>query len=291
MSIGFLAGAATFAKGFVPIEVRDTSLTYVRISTFSALSSAIEAAVAASTRALDKPDVPLVISTTKFAVNIMLDLLIISRFHVGSHQPTINMQAGIQLTCNMTAAFVGLGYFLWTTTRSSLRDYHPEGNDDDYSEPINTHPSLRALLVLLRPGLLTLIESAIRNALYLWLVTTIVAVGSTYATAWGIFNTIRWGLVMVPVQALEATSLAFVGHRWGAWRREIGTNTLKPGRVAFRTILRIVKPALLALGIAVAVEVPVAIALSLRGARSFARYLSDSEEVAEVTAYMWRTID
>lgn len=28
----------------------------------------------------------------------------------------------------------------------------------------------------------------------------------------------RWGLVMVPVQALEATSLAFVGHAWGVWR-------------------------------------------------------------------------
>jgi hypothetical protein len=202
------------------------------------------------------------------------------------------MQAWIQLTCNMTAAFVGLGYFLWTTTRSRLRDDHPEGNsNNDHTEPTNTRPSLRALLVLLRPGLLTLIESAIRNALYLWLVTTIVALGSTYATAWGIFNTIRWGLVMVPVQALEATSLAFVGHRWGAWRREIGTNTLKPGRVAFRTILHIVKPALLAVGIVVAIEVPVAIALSLRGARLFARYLSDLEEVAEVTAYMWRTID
>lgn len=50
--------------------------------------------MAAATRALDKPDVPLVISTTKFAVNITLDLLIISRFHVDSHQPTINMQAG-----------------------------------------------------------------------------------------------------------------------------------------------------------------------------------------------------
>ncbi|KAK4160658.1 hypothetical protein QBC43DRAFT_337940 [Cladorrhinum sp. PSN259] len=292
MSVSFLAGAATFAKGFVPIEVRDASLTYVRISSFSALSSAIETAVAAATRALDKPDVPLVISTTKFAVNITLDLLVISRFHVGSHQPTVNMQAGIQITCNMTAAFVGLGYFLWTTMRSSLRDDHHDGNNNtDHTEPTNTRPSLRALLVLIRPGLPTLIESAIRNALYLWLVTTIVALGSTYATAWGVFNTIRWGLVMVPVQALEATSLAFVGHRWGAWRREIGTNTLKPGRVAFGTIVHIAKPALLALGIAVAVEVPVAVALSLRGARSFARYLSDSDEVAEVTAYMWRTID
>lgn len=58
ISIGSLAGAATFAKGFVPIEVRDTSLTHVRISAFSALSSAIETAVAAATRALDKPHVP-----------------------------------------------------------------------------------------------------------------------------------------------------------------------------------------------------------------------------------------
>ena len=137
-------------------------------------------------------------------------------------------------------------------------------------EPTNTHPSLRALILRLRPSLLTLIESAIRNALDFLLVTTLAALGSTPATACGFFNTIRWGLVMVPVQALEATSLAFVGHRWGAWRRDIGTNTLKPGRVTFRTILRIVKPALLAVGIAVAVEVPVAIALSLRGARSFA---------------------
>jgi Na+-driven multidrug efflux pump len=292
MSIGFLAGAVTFARGFVPIEVRDASLTYVRISAFSAFSSAIETAVAAATRALDKPDVPLVISSTKFAVNITLDLLIISRFHVGSHQPTVNMQAGIQLTCNMTAALVGLGYFLWTTTtRPNPRRNYPTEEEETHAEPATTLPSLRALLVLLRPGLLTLIESAIRNALYLWLVTTIVALGSTYATAWGVFNTIRWGLVMVPVQALEATSLAFVGHRWGAWRREIGTSTRKPGRVAFLTIPGIVKPGLLTLGIAVAVEVPVAIALSLRGARSFARYLSDSVEVAEVTAYMWRTID
>ncbi len=109
MSIALVAGAATFAQGFVPIEVRAASLTYVRISAFSALSSAIETAVAAATRALDKPDVPLVISTAKFAVNIVLDMLVISRFHVGSYQPTVNMQAGIQLTCNMTAAFVGLG--------------------------------------------------------------------------------------------------------------------------------------------------------------------------------------
>lgn len=62
------------------------------------------------------------------------------------------------------------------------------------------------------------------------------SLSTTYATAWGVFNTIRWGLVMVPVLALEATGLTFVDHRWGA--------------------------------------------------KSFARYLSESDEVAEVTAHM-----
>ncbi|KAK3997965.1 hypothetical protein QBC44DRAFT_376395 [Cladorrhinum sp. PSN332] len=46
--------------------------------------------------------------------------------------------------------------------------------------------------VMEEASLLTLIESAIRNALSLWLVITTVALGSTYDTAWGISNTIRW---------------------------------------------------------------------------------------------------
>ena len=285
MSVAILGGAETFATGFVPVEVRQASLTYIRISAFSAFSSAVEAAVAASTRALDKPDVPLVTSTVKFGVNIVLDMLLISRFHVGSHQPTVNMQAGIQLACNMTAAFVGLGYFLWTMSWKHHRQSRSDGRDS------KTNPSFRALRVMLRPGLLTLAESAIRNVLYLWLISNIVSMGSTYATAWGVFNTIRWGLVMVPVQALEATALAFVGHRWGSWRREIGTSTRNPGHTPFKTIFRMVKPALVSLVLALVVEIPLAIFLSIWGARSFARYLSGSDEVAAVTAYMWRTID
>ncbi|OTB16412.1 hypothetical protein K445DRAFT_332138 [Daldinia sp. EC12] len=286
MSIAFIAGAATFAQGFVPIEVRAASLTYIRISAFSAVSSAIETAVAAATRALDKPDIPLVISTTKFAINIVLDMLVISRFHVGNFQPTINMQAGVQLACGMTAAFVGLAYFLWTTNLQHRNHQLPR--IEAYAR---IQLSFRALTVLLRPGILTLAESAIRNALYLWLVSTIVALGSTYASAWTIFTTIRWGLVMVPVQSLEATSLAFIGHHWGSWRRSIGKTTRRPGRVALKTIMRITRPALISLAISLLVEVPLAIFLSIWGARSFARYLGQPDEVADITAYMWRTID
>lgn len=214
MSIGFVAGAANFANGFVPIEVRQSSLTYIRISSFSALSSAIETAVANGTRALDYPDVPVLISSIKFAVNIVLDLLLISRFRVGNFEPSVNTQAAVRLACDLCSAFAGLLYFFhiarWKAPapgRSSI-----------------SRPTIKALKVLLRPGIITFIESAVRNALYLWLVSGIVSMGTDYATAWGVFNTIRWGLVMVPVSTMEATSLAFVGHAWGAWRKSVGVD-------------------------------------------------------------------
>lgn len=237
MSIVILAAAPAFTAAFVPGAplTHAASVKYVRISAFSALASAVEVAVATSTRALDRPDVPLVISSVKFAVNIVLDLLVVSRFHVGGHTPTVNSQATVRLVCDLSAAAVGLAYFVGSSLRAwkrrlGLGDANgaaaaapaQHNNTPSTPAPEAAQPppglSLTALKTLLPPGSLTFVESAIRNTLYLWLVSGIVAMGSDYATAWGVFNTMRWGLVMVPVQALEATSLAFVGHAWGVWR-------------------------------------------------------------------------
>lgn len=277
MSFIFLGAANSFAKAFVPVEIRHQSINYVRISSFSALTSAVESAVAASTRAMDMPDVPLVLSSVKFIVNIVLDLLLISTFHVGSHNPTVNLQAGIQLICSIVAASAGLIYFFVVQTKST-----PNGQ--------RTYPTLNALRVLLRPGIWTLVESAVRNALYLWLITTIVSLGNTYATAWGVFVTMRWGLLMVPVFSLEAATLAFVGHNWGRWRRDVGPSNLSP-KASLATLLSIIRPARDSVIIALAVEIPMCIIFSVFGARHFAYFLSQNEEVADVAANMWRTID
>lgn len=286
MSIGFVGGAAAFAKGFVPEEVRDVSITYVRISAFSAFSSAVEYSVSTSTRALDKPDVPLVISSVKFAVNIILDLIIISKFHVGGITPTINMQAGISLACNLSSAFAGLVYFVYTTSFSKRSPIHQDAPD------CSLKPSLSALRVLFKPGFVFFTESAIRNALYLWLVHGIVGLGSDYATAWGVFSTIRWGLIMVPVSALEATTLTFVGHSWG----QIRANLSDPSRsrrpqLSTRQLWYVVRWAIYSVGIVLIFEVPLCLLMSFLGARPFARYLSGSEEVSRIAARMWRTID
>ncbi|KAJ5587692.1 uncharacterized protein N7459_003457 [Penicillium hispanicum] len=79
-----------------------------------------------------------------------------------------------------------------------------------------------AFTTVLKPSVYTFSESCIRNAIYLWLVSRIIQLGENYATSWGVFNTIRWGLVMVPVQALEASTLAFVGHNWEYFGQHIG---------------------------------------------------------------------
>jgi Na+-driven multidrug efflux pump len=219
MTIVCVAASQNLAAAFVPELVRRRSLTYVRISSAQALSSAMETAVSSCTRALDHPDVPLLISSIKFVVNITLDLLIISKFHLGSFQPTVNTQALIRLACDMTSALSGLAYFLYIALKLRRTSQSLEES---------TKPQLAALWILAPPSAYAFTESAVLNGLYLWLVTRIVLLGDDYATAWGVFITIRWGLVMVPVKALEASTLTFVGHIWGQWRARVGAEIRRP---------------------------------------------------------------
>lgn len=245
-----------------------------------------------ATRALDKPDVPLVISLIKFIINIILDFLIISKFHVGKHVPTINNQAATQLACGLVAGACGVLYFCQSTASQGrtddfdVRDKSVTGAESKIeftklnevsklARPIESNLSyFRAIKILIFSGCLTALEFALRNAVYLWLVHNIVSLGSTYATAWGVFIIIRWGLVMVPVQALEATSSAWVGHQWGKWRHIIGWERIyPPGPISYQTIFFITRPAIMSIIIAVAIEVPLALILSLCGTESFAKYL------------------
>lgn len=120
-------------------------------------------------------------------MNIILDFLVISKFHVGHWAPDINMLAAIRLSCDVVAALVGLIYFFGTSVQTAEGSF--------WHWKLET-PTFSAFLTLLKPGLVTFMESAIHNALYLWLVAGIVAMSADYATVWGVFTTIRWGLVM-----------------------------------------------------------------------------------------------
>jgi hypothetical protein len=273
--------------------------------------------------------VPLLISTVKVALQIILELMFISTVHISSVKPTIIKQAAISLVCrcvwslsasfccvfialsgrltgflprnSLVASAAGLFYYSKISRRMSRA----------LDDPLEARPSLHSLLILGKPGSFTFAESAVRNAIYLYLVHNVVSMGQTYATAWGVFSTIRWGLIstisplppfllqlrllsaVVPVQSLEATSNAFVGHRWGRYlrRRQLASETTHNWIGSWQDPLTIARPALTSVLIALTVEIPLCLGLSFGGARPFARYLSASDEVAEVAQKMWRTID
>ncbi|KAJ6116444.1 hypothetical protein N7512_006169 [Penicillium capsulatum] len=280
MTVIFLAASKSLAAAFVPVGVRDASINYVRVSSVQALTSAIEAAVSSSTRAMDNPDVPLIISTTKFIVNIILDLLFISKFHVGSGKPTVITQAIIRLVCDTSSVVFGLLYFWLIVVKQKTAKI------DRVSERMKI--TFESVMLLVRPSVYTFTESAIRNAIYLWLVHRIISLGPDYAAAWGVFNTIRWGLVMIVVQALEASTLTFIGHNWGRFR---SSHRTRYPRVSRAEIWVIVGPAMVSCLIAVTFEVALCAALSVHGIESFAYYLSGSRTVAAITQKVWRAID
>ncbi|KAJ5657784.1 uncharacterized protein N7484_001433 [Penicillium longicatenatum] len=199
----------------------------------------------------------------------MLDFLLISTFRVGKFTPTIVTQAIIRLTCDILSVMVGLLYFVCVVVKRKKREADGHGK---------LKISIDALKTLVRPSLYTFAESAIRSSIYLWLVNRIVQLGDLYATAWGIFTTIRLGLIMIPVQALEASTLAFVGHSWGHFR---ATQQIKYPKATRAEVF-----ALLSCGIVMVFETTVCIALSVHGIQSFALYLSASKDVAAVTQRM-----
>ncbi|CEL63095.1 hypothetical protein RSOLAG1IB_05135 [Rhizoctonia solani AG-1 IB] len=273
MSLVFVASAPKLAAAFVPASVRAASIGYVRISSFSALTSATETAVSLATRAIDRPDVPFMISLCRTLANIILDFIFLSTFRVKTiREPTVNTQASIRMACNGIGCIAGLLYFVYVVRRLRL----------DEERKSVWMPKWSSLVALAKPGMHTLIESAVRNALYLWLIHGIVDLGSDYATAWGIFNTIRWGLVMVPVNALAATSATFVGHEWGLWRERALTrgstqasltDIIGPRKfVSSHKTSGIFRPALLSTLIALVIEVPLCLAFSFWLTRPFASF-------------------
>lgn len=278
LSVIFLFAAPGFVGAFVPGKVRATSVKYIRILAFDSLASTLNTAVSLGTRALDKPDVPLLMSSVQTLIQIFLELALVSTVHVKGFTPSIHTVATIKLVCDFTGAVVGLLYFLYLSRKATA---HMDAKRLTWF----SYASLKELIL---PGRWTFTESAIRNAIYLWQIHGVVSMGQAYATAWGVFNTIRWGLIMVPVNALEATSNAFVGHRWGIYQRSRHTPS---SRASWSDIRFISAPAIRSVLIVLLVEGPMCVALSVRGAGPFARYLSNSDEVAEITAMMWRSID
>lgn len=330
LALSFFTCAQTFADMFIPAPVRGASLTYIRLASFSALAYAMEVALSSVTRCLDQPHIPLVVNFVKISANILLDILILSNWRIGKgwFTPNVNTQAMIRCFCELCAVVCGLTLYTIKSrhiiaaerSRQTMASHSPERHDEfgdigPNGKKATLMPTLASLVILGRPGIFTMLESGFRNSIYLWLVTGVVKAGMTYATAWGVFNTIRWGVVMVPVYALEASSGTFVGHRWGVWRSRVGagmgrrvqasTKDLKcmcptiNSLEAFEHLLihtpplptDITRPAILSSFLVFAIEVPSCLLLSMYFIRPYAYFISRSDAVSDLVTHFWRTVD
>lgn len=116
----------------------------------------------------------MVISSVKTALNIILDILFLSKVRVGHLDVDVNTQAIIRLSCDAAGAIAGIAYFAYEA--NILYRNRP------LEEAESRKPTKWALWTLTRQGWYTFMESLVRNVLYLWLVSGIVAMGSDYAT-------------------------------------------------------------------------------------------------------------
>lgn len=108
------------------------------------------------------------------ALNILLDILLLSKVRIGHMDVSVNTQAIIRLSCDAAGAAAGVAFYLYEA--NILFRNRP------LEEVESRKPSRWAFWMLARQGWYTFVESAIRNVLYLWLISGIVAMGSDYAT-------------------------------------------------------------------------------------------------------------
>ncbi|RYP35331.1 hypothetical protein DL768_010999 [Monosporascus sp. mg162] len=181
--------------------------------------------------------------SARFAANIALDLLFVSRFRVASFRPTVNAQGAVRLACDVASASTRVACFLWRAGRGASGG--SDGSDGSGSSD-TTAPSLRALGILVHPGALA---------------PRVARAGRDDAS-------------------VHLTRLRQAETPGPGWRDADGGGSRYS-----------LKPAAKSLSIALVFEISPCIFLSPFGARPLARYPSGIDAVADVTAYMWRTID
>ncbi|KAF9053447.1 hypothetical protein BJ165DRAFT_1340079, partial [Panaeolus papilionaceus] len=136
-------------------------------------------------------------------------------------------------------------------------------------------------------GQWTFLESAMRNAVYMWQMHDITSLGLEYALVWATFGVVRRITVDIPVRSLELTTNTFVGNNWRVYleRKKTGSRDL----TSWCEIRELTSPALKSTIVALLLTVPLVIWVTLAGAKQIAR-LYGNEDVASMVAEMWTVV-
>lgn len=261
-------------------ENHGRTLAYVRLIAGSMIPSAVETALVISSRALDRPDIPLVISFTNYILNIILGV------HLGAILPAekwganadLTTQTELTLLCNILSLLAGLAYYVYSAIFRS----------HNLLSTSRLRPGLASLSALWQPGMNTLLESLLRNLLSIFATSSIGSMRLLHASSWLIFTDLRWGLLMAPTRAFEAAALTHVAHNWSQLHAQAGLAAERV-RISWGRVRLITQPARAAIALNIALEVPVSIFMGVWAMQHYASWsASNTSDIAQVAGQMWR---
>lgn len=283
LMVATCSGAARFAQGFVPAAIRAQSLSYIRLTSVSTACSMVNAGLSSSARGLDHPDIPLLLAVVKTVVNIILDLLLLSPFRPFQSHPTVNTQAIVRACCDLGATSISIVAFVIKQKRESRQEARWRA--------AKANVSVFALKSIGKVGVWYQIEALPRTAVSLWLLSLIISQGSRWATAYGVFFTIRIGFGFVPLLAIEASCQTYTGHAWGLVAGEGSTPDKMDRQEKVRRLKILYRSVAISTLLTCAIEILMYFGIGFGFGHQLAFYLSGSKSVADLTVSIWLMID
>ena len=128
----------------------------VRIDAVYQSSVIMTFTISTCARAHDRPEIALIIEATVFMASLVPELLVTSRFHVSSPDPTLLLQVAVRSAAQTIGAMVGMACFVQVAR-------HLRQERGTMEEKIA--PSFKSFQVFTRPAVWTVTDSALRSML------------------------------------------------------------------------------------------------------------------------------
>lgn len=277
--------APSFVDSYVPATVQAASASYVRMSVVSVACSMTVSCLSICARALDEPDIPLTISLVKYSTNIALDLILLSKFRPVATNVSVGTQAMLRMICDLVALTAGLLFF-FGRQYNDIREICLEQEWNVQREYRRVRPSVRHFKQIVRAGFWFQLEVICRAPLELVFNRRIVSYGQTFATANGVFASLRMGLAWIPAVAIVSSCDTFVGHAWG---RLHATGAI--GGFGWTSLRDLFRPVAISLVLMLVSELALFFSIYYGYGQKLFLLLSGSTDVASLALEIWRRVD
>ncbi len=203
LTVGFmvliLAGTGLFVSAInTPIEIQQRTEAFLQVKVLAVPFESLGLLFIIALKAMRKGGLAVGIAAAGVAMNVVLDVLLISNFSFSLHWGLMGSAWDYVVTKVAVFLVAGTAFYVTIRAKPELRIERKEANR------------------ILRIGKYTGLESAVRNAGYILGVLIVLnTLGAAEYGGYGVAMTIMWLIFLIPVQALgEATNVA-IGNEYG----------------------------------------------------------------------------